>query len=50
MEAAGERKTMTELTSLISTYGLPTVIAAALVYIVLRGEVNFRYPRAGKKP
>jgi hypothetical protein len=41
---------MTELVSLISDYGLPTVIAGALIYILLRGEVQFRYPRPGKKP
>lgn len=39
-----------ELTSLISTYGLPTTIAAALLYILLRGEFQFRYPRKGRKP
>jgi hypothetical protein len=41
---------MTELASLIATYGLPTILAAALLYILLRGEVQFRYPRSGKKP
>lgn len=38
-----------QLTSLISNYGLGVVIAAVLLYIVLRGEVQFRYPRSGKK-
>jgi hypothetical protein len=38
-----------ELTSLISTYGLHAVLAAVLIYILLRGEVRFRYPRSGKK-
>lgn len=41
---------MTALVSLISTYGLPTVLAAAVLYILLRGELQFRYPRSGKKP
>ncbi len=43
-------KTMTEVASLISAYGLPTVIGAALIYILLRGEVRFRYPRSRKRP
>jgi hypothetical protein len=41
---------MTEVASLISAYGLPTVIGAALIYILLRGEVRFRYPRSRKRP
>jgi len=40
---------MTELVSLISSYGLPVVVAAALIYILLQGEFQFRYPRSGKK-
>jgi hypothetical protein len=40
---------LTELISLISSYGLPAVLAAVLLYILLRGEVQFRYPRSGKK-
>jgi hypothetical protein len=40
---------ITELTSLISSYGLPAVLGAAVVYILIRGEVQFRYPRSGKK-
>ena len=40
---------ITELTSLISRYGLAAVIVAVLLYILLRGEVQFRYPRSGKK-
>jgi hypothetical protein len=40
---------ITELTSLISSYGLRVVLAAVLLYILLRGEVQFRYPRSGKK-
>jgi hypothetical protein len=41
---------MAELASLIANYGLPTTVAAAVLYIVLRSEFNFRYPRSGKKP
>jgi hypothetical protein len=41
---------MTELASLIAKYGLPTVAAAVLLFILLRGELQFRYPRSGKKP
>jgi hypothetical protein len=40
---------ITELTSLISSYGMPVVVAAVALYILLRGEVQFRYPRSGKK-
>jgi hypothetical protein len=39
---------MSELGGLISEivkYGWPPVLIAAIVYIILRGEVNFRYPR-----
>jgi len=39
---------ITELASLISTYGFPTVAVASALYILLRGEVHFRYPRTGK--
>jgi hypothetical protein len=38
-----------ELTPLISRYGLGAVIVAVLLYIVIRGELQFRYPRSGKK-
>ena len=41
--------TITELTSLISRYGVGVVVVAVLLYILLRGEVQFRYPRSGKK-
>lgn len=42
---------ITDLASLISTYGLSVTCAAALLYILLRGEFRFRYPRgSGKKP
>lgn len=36
---------MTDLMALISQYGLPTVILAVLLYLLLRGEIRFRYPR-----
>ncbi|MFZ0662975.1 MAG: hypothetical protein WAM66_09810 [Acidobacteriaceae bacterium] len=36
---------MIELTSLVSHFGLPAVLGAALVFILFRGEVQFRYPR-----
>jgi hypothetical protein len=41
---------MTELVQLISTYGIPTVLVAVLLYILLWGEIQFRYPRSGRKP
>jgi hypothetical protein len=41
---------MSELAALIAKYGLPTVVAAVLLFILLRGELQFRYPRSGKKP
>jgi hypothetical protein len=40
---------MAELTSLISAYGLPAVLAAGVLYILLRSEFQIRYPRSGKK-
>jgi len=36
---------MIEISELIYRLGAPTIVAAALVYIVLYGEVQFRYPR-----
>jgi hypothetical protein len=36
---------MTAIVPLIKDYGWPTVAVALLVWIVLRGEINFRYPR-----
>jgi len=41
---------MTELVQLISRYGLPTVLVAVLLFILLGSEIQFRYPRSGKKP
>ena len=40
---------MTTLTSLIGTYGPAAVLIAALVFIVVRGEISFRYPRPPKR-
>ena len=36
---------MTVIMGLIATYGAPAVIVGAVVYIVLRGEFRFTYPR-----
>ena len=36
---------MAELASLIAQFGLPTVAAAVLLYVFLKGELQFRYPR-----
>jgi ABC-type tungstate transport system substrate-binding protein len=36
---------MTTIVSLISSYGAPTVVVGALVYIVLRSDIRFVYPR-----
>jgi hypothetical protein len=41
---------ISELASLIAACGLPTTVAAALLYILLRGEVRFHYPRSRKNP
>jgi hypothetical protein len=36
---------MGELVGLIVKFGWPTVLIAALLLIVLRGQISFRYPR-----
>ena len=36
---------MTELIALIAKFGWLPVVIATVVYIILRGEVKFRYPR-----
>jgi hypothetical protein len=36
---------MAELASLIARFGLPTVAGAVALYVILKGEVQFRYPR-----
>jgi hypothetical protein len=41
---------MMDIAAIIARFGLPTVAAAVLVYIVLRGELQFRYPRRSKDP
>jgi hypothetical protein len=45
---------MSELVQLVSKYGAPAVLAAVALYMALyilpRCEIQFRYPRSGKKP
>jgi len=36
---------MGEIAGLIAKFGWPVVLVAALVVILLRGEIHFRYPR-----
>lgn len=36
---------MGEIVGLIAKFGWPVVLVAALVYLILRGEIHFRYPR-----
>ena len=36
---------MTELVGLIERFGAPTVVVAAGVYILLRSDIRFTYPR-----
>ena len=36
---------MTEITVLISHFGAPAVVVAAVLYVVLRGDIHFNYPR-----
>jgi hypothetical protein len=36
---------MTELISAIGHYGWVPVVLAVAIFILLRGEVSFRYPR-----
>ena len=40
---------MIQLVSLISNYGWAAVLLAALIFILLRSEIRFRYPRPPKK-
>ena len=35
---------MNVLTNLISEFGLPVIVGATALYLVLRGEIRFRYP------
>lgn len=34
----------------MSKFGLPAVCVAALLYIILRGDLRFTYPRKGHRP
>lgn len=36
---------MTELTALVARFGLPTVAGVVILFVLLKGEVQFRYPR-----
>lgn len=38
---------MNTVLSAISEFGLPAVAGGVLIYILLRGELVFRYPRRG---
>jgi hypothetical protein len=38
---------MSAILSAISNFGLPTVAGGVLIYLLLRGETVFRYPRRG---
>lgn len=40
---------MSELIHAIAKYGWFPVVLAAVIYIVLRSEVHFRYPRNPRK-
>jgi hypothetical protein len=38
---------MNGMLSAIQSFGLPTVAAAVLIFILVKGEFVFRYPRRG---
>jgi hypothetical protein len=38
---------MNAIISALAQFGLPTVAAGVLIFIVLKGEFVFRYPRRG---
>jgi hypothetical protein len=40
---------MTPILDAISSFGLPTVAAGVLIFILVKGEFVFRYPRGGPK-
>ena len=40
--------TMSELIAAIPQVGFAVVVGAALIYVVLHGEFEFRYPRGPK--
>jgi hypothetical protein len=37
---------MKALLDAVTAFGLPTVLAVIAVYVLLRGELVFRYPRS----
>jgi hypothetical protein len=41
---------MGEIAGLIAKFGIPTVLVAALVFIIVRGRINFQYPRDPDQP
>jgi hypothetical protein len=41
---------MGELVSLIAKFGIPVVLVAALVFVIIRGRINFQYPRDPDQP
>lgn len=36
---------MTEVVELVTKFGAPTVVVAACIYILLRSDIRFTYPR-----
>jgi hypothetical protein len=36
---------MNSLFSSISDYGLPVVIVVVLIFLIIRGRIQFKYPR-----
>jgi len=40
---------MEKLFELVGDYGPGTFLAAALVYLLVKGQITFRYPRPKKK-
>jgi len=40
---------VTELVMLVAKFGLPTVLAAAIIYIVIGGDLQFHYPRQSQR-
>ena len=41
---------MSEIAAVIARYGFPTACGAVLLFLVLRGEFEFRYPRKRRLP
>ena len=48
---AGERLTMgiAELLSIIKADGFPAVLGVVVIYVLIRGEITFRYPSGSKR-